>query len=140
MHLNNLGLKSRSNTPCKSIEFTNDKKVLCHSNSEIFEADHVISSLSSIDLTKILPKNYTKLKDLLHKIPAVSVAVVNLEFKGNVLSNEGFGYLVPSCELMQVLGVVFDSCVFDNGRGNTKLTVSKLLILCLSGFFRILKS
>ncbi len=38
--------------------------------------------------------------------------VVNLVYPGQVLPMDGFGYLVPGTEKEDILGVVFDSCVF----------------------------
>ena len=124
-HVEKLGLETKLNTPCESLEFTEGKRVLCHTKNGPIEADHVISSLFSSESAKLLPANHSELKQLLDKIPSVSVAVVNLEFAGKVLPVDGFGFLVPSCESMEILGVVFDSCVFDDGRGNTKLTVNE---------------
>ena len=37
---------------------------------------------------------------------------MNLCFAGDVLPVDGFGYLVPTWEKSNVLGVVFDSCAF----------------------------
>lgn len=45
-------------------------------------------------------------------ISSVSVAVVNMGWKDNVLPHDGFGYLVPSGEQQPVLGVVWDSSAF----------------------------
>ena len=127
-HLCKLGLASKTDTHCKQLELTNDNKIQCHTKNEVIEADHVISSLSSSDIASLLPANLVKLKNYLKEIPSVTVAVVNLEFKVKVLPQDGFGFLVPSCESMKILGVVFDSCVFDDGRGTTKLTVRKISV------------
>ena len=51
----------------------------------------------------------------LSRIPFVSVAVVNVEFRGNdVAPAEAFGFLVPSSSsrATPLLGTVFDSCAF----------------------------
>lgn len=58
----------------------------------------------------------------LSSIPFVDVAVVNLEFKGNILSEEGFGFLVPSNQPEPILGCIFDTCTFKQGN-RTLLTV-----------------
>ena len=122
-HVDKKGVNIKLNTPCTFLEVTNNMKIACHTEHGKIEADHVVSSLSSSSLGYLLPSTYGKLKHYLNKIPSVSVAVVNLEFMGKVLPLDGFGFLVPSCESKEILGIVFDSCVYDGGRGNTKLTV-----------------
>jgi oxygen-dependent protoporphyrinogen oxidase len=57
---------------------------------------------------------------------SVSLSAVNVAFNKKVLKKKGFGYLVPSSEKEEILGVIFDSCVFptQNHRENeTRLTV-----------------
>ena len=57
-------------------------------------------------------------------VPSVSLTVVNIAFKEKVLNREGFGYLVPSKEKEEIMGVVFDSSLFpnQNREGETRLT------------------
>ena len=122
MHVNRYA-EMKLETPCSHLEVTANRKILCHTNHGVIEADHVISSLSSPSLAYLLSDNYTTLKKHLNKIPSVSVAVVNFEFEGKVLPVDGFGFLIPSCESKDILGIVFDSCVYEGIRGNTKITV-----------------
>ncbi|XP_023334507.1 protoporphyrinogen oxidase [Eurytemora carolleeae] len=56
-----------------------------------------------------------ELHESLATIPYVDVAVVNLEFKGNILKNPGFGFLVPSNQPEPILGCIFDTCTFKQG-------------------------
>jgi len=119
----NRDVEMKLDTPCTRLEVTANRKILCHTKCGVIEADHVISSLSSPSLANLLPNNYETLKKYLNKIPSVSVAVVNFEFEGKVLPVDGFGFLVPSCESKDILGIVFDSCVFEGIRANTKITV-----------------
>jgi oxygen-dependent protoporphyrinogen oxidase len=42
----------------------------------------------------------------------VTVAVVNLAFKGSVLNHNAFGFLIPPSEDKPILGVIFDTCSF----------------------------
>ncbi|KAJ8035237.1 Protoporphyrinogen oxidase [Holothuria leucospilota] len=92
----------------------------------MIEARKVMCSLPAKNLAKILSPAHAHLANLLAEIQSVSVAVINLEFEGKVLPLEGFGYLVPSSEPCQVLGVVFDSCTFPEhnhpGSETTRLT------------------
>ncbi|MCB1107285.1 MAG: protoporphyrinogen oxidase [Chlamydiia bacterium] len=58
-------------------------------------------------------------------VPTISLTVVNVAFKGETLVPQGFGYLVPSKERENILGVVFDSSIFpmQNREKETRLTV-----------------
>ena len=50
---------------------------------------------------------------MLSSIPFVTVAVVNIEYDGNVLNRDpAFGFLVPSTQKEPLLGVIFDTCSF----------------------------
>jgi len=43
----------------------------------------------------------------------VNVAVVNVEYTGNVLNRDpAFGFLIPSSQKEPILGVIFDSSAF----------------------------
>ncbi|KAI9332669.1 hypothetical protein BDR26DRAFT_1010480 [Obelidium mucronatum] len=95
-------------------------------SGQILESPHVISTISSGILQHVLPST-SRLPALLSVNPAVSVAVVNLTFANpNVLSLQGFGYLVPQTEKSNVIGVIFDSCAIpgqgDAGSNATRLT------------------
>lgn len=58
-------------------------------------------------------------------VPKASVVTVSLGFKKNLLHYSGFGFLAPSIEEKELLGVVFDSAVFPelNGSYQTRLSV-----------------
>ncbi|XP_078276882.1 protoporphyrinogen oxidase isoform X2 [Rhinoraja longicauda] len=93
----------------------------------ILAADHVFSALPAGVLGPLLPPAWRPLAQALGKIGSVSVAVVNLEYEGLVLSVTGFGHLVPSGECGEILGVVYDSCSTPqhdrSGPPTTRLTV-----------------
>lgn len=72
--------------------------------------DRVISTLPAHALQAILPPS--TLKDDLKEIPFASVAICKLGYKTRVNRYPGFGYLVPSREKQEILGVVFDSSAF----------------------------
>jgi oxygen-dependent protoporphyrinogen oxidase len=77
-------------------------------NRGVFRADHIISTIPSSDLVR------------------ASVVVVNIGWRQNLLNRRGFGYLVPSSEGGNVLGVVWDSSVFTEHNRHpeeTRLTV-----------------
>ncbi len=72
-------------------------------NGEVIECEKVISTLPGKGLEKFWGFKAT---------PASTVAVVNLGYHSIDLPLNGFGYLIPSKEKEQVLGVVWDSKVF----------------------------
>ncbi|XP_025842063.1 protoporphyrinogen oxidase isoform X2 [Vulpes vulpes] len=82
------------------------------------EADHVISAVPASVLSKLLPAQAAPLAHALSAITAVSVAVVNLQYRGARLPVQGFGHLVPSSEDPGVLGIVYDSVAFPEQDGS----------------------
>uniref|UniRef100_A0A8C3J4J9 Protoporphyrinogen oxidase n=1 Tax=Calidris pygmaea TaxID=425635 RepID=A0A8C3J4J9_9CHAR len=90
-------------------------------------ADHVISALPAAALAEVLPDEAEPLAQELRRIPAVSVAVVNLQYRGVTLPVTGFGHLVPSSEDASLLGIVYDSVAFPQhdgtGADSVRLTV-----------------
>ena len=54
-----------------------------------------------------------------------SIWVVHLAYDQDLIRHKGYGYLVPSIEKEQVLGAIFDSCIFpsQNGGALTRITV-----------------
>lgn len=82
------------------------------------DADHVISALPAAVLSPLLPAEAAPLAAILATIRAVSVAVVNLQYRGARLPMQGFGHLVPSSEDPSVLGIVYDSVAFPEQDGS----------------------
>jgi oxygen-dependent protoporphyrinogen oxidase len=92
----------------------------------VVEADYLFSTLSPKAMTKILSDEHSYIIRELNQFSSTSVCVVNLGYEGKVLKNKGFGYLVPSNEDEDILGVIWDSIVFpqQNRRvEETRLTV-----------------
>ncbi len=85
------------------------------------DADLIYSTLPAHAVGKVFPELHAKLE----KIPFASLAVVGLVYDRPVLKQRGFGYLIPSKENQQILGCVFDSCVFpqQNSGNETRLSV-----------------
>uniref|UniRef100_A0A8B9MSC9 Protoporphyrinogen oxidase n=1 Tax=Accipiter nisus TaxID=211598 RepID=A0A8B9MSC9_9AVES len=90
-------------------------------------ADYVVSALPAAALAEVLPAETEPLAQELRHIPAVSVAVVNLQYEGVTLPVTGFGHLVPSSEDASLLGIVYDSVAFpqhnSTGAASVRLTV-----------------
>lgn len=115
-----------TNTPIDSMDLNSSLATLRSKEREIVQADHVISTVLSKNLSAILPAQHQELAGFLNSIPTVSVVVVNLVYDQNLEEvPQGFGHLLPSSEDPPVLGVVYDSRVFpDQGPVNsTRLTV-----------------
>lgn len=72
-------------------------------------ADKIVSALPGPTLGR-LTKSWID-------FPSRSIWVVNLGFKADVLSCKGFGYLIPTQEKESVLGMVWDSSVFQRKQG-----------------------
>lgn len=95
------------------------------SSSLNLQVDHVFSSIPAFKLASLL-SGHEELKSTLKAIPTVHMAVVSLQFDREVLPKvvHGFGFLVPLKENSPILGVTFDSCIFQSEASQgTKLTV-----------------
>uniref|UniRef100_T1IT59 Protoporphyrinogen oxidase n=1 Tax=Strigamia maritima TaxID=126957 RepID=T1IT59_STRMM len=114
------GVEIQQNISCKAIRFS-DNKVQISLSDGMLSVDHVFSTLKNVIM------DHPNLSKWLSQIPSVSVGLVNLEFNGNCLPVEGFGFLVPSNQKSDILGIVFDSCNFPEHNGEncdkTRLSV-----------------
>ncbi len=76
---------------------------------EFWKADRIVSALPGPVMGR-LTKSWLD-------FPVQSIWVVNLGFKKEVLSKKGFGYLIPTKEKEPVLGMVWDSSIFERKQG-----------------------
>lgn len=117
----------RKSSEVKQLKIGKNEEIkLSLSNGELIEADYLYSTLSPNAFAKILSDKYSFLMRELHQFSCASVCVVNLGYDCNVLKRKGFGYLVPSIEQEEILGVIWDSNVFPPQNRNvnqTRLTV-----------------
>lgn len=91
----------------------------------VLEGDRVFLTVPAHHAAKLLKDIDSKIASQMAQAKHASVAVVSMGWNGSVLKHEGFGYLVPSSQKQELLGVVFDSSAFalQNGsRGKTRLT------------------
>lgn len=113
------------NTPCVGLEIArNGAKVKTAAGAKDFA--HIICSLPAHEVSQLVSAEHPELSALLSSIEFASVAVVNLQFRSNILIVEGFGHLIPSHQLAPVLGVLYESCSFPQHNGpdnSTRLTV-----------------
>lgn len=93
------------------------EKIYCLPIQDSF--DHLFIAIDFFHLKKLIP-------EILHFFPqpsANSITQVVFRYKEK-LNLEGFGLLIPSSEKSELLGVLFDSCIFDLNRNDfTVLTV-----------------
>uniref|UniRef100_A0A1I8QCQ9 Protoporphyrinogen oxidase n=1 Tax=Stomoxys calcitrans TaxID=35570 RepID=A0A1I8QCQ9_STOCA len=107
---------------CREILFT-ENSVRLNIKGQDVETKHVISSIPAFKLAPCVKNQHPGLAGQLLAIPYVNVAVVNLQYNTkDLLKQPAFGFLVPPLEQRPILGVIFDSCVFDM-ENNTVLTV-----------------
>ena len=111
--LKSRGVQILLNTECKKLSFANEK-VFCDTNAGVLEADAVISSLPAYSLMSLLKEANSTLSSLLGSISFATLAVVNLEYKNEKIPYSGFGFLVPSNQPPNILGMIFDSVVLPH--------------------------
>uniref|UniRef100_A0A1B0GNK9 Protoporphyrinogen oxidase n=1 Tax=Phlebotomus papatasi TaxID=29031 RepID=A0A1B0GNK9_PHLPP len=121
-HLQAENVLTRTNKDCLGITFRPNGAELTFREG-VEEVDSVISALPSYKLAELVRNQHPELSEMLSGIPYVDVGVVNMHYSsGNVLKEQGFGFLAAPAEKIPILGVIFDSCCFDLG-SNTVLTV-----------------
>jgi oxygen-dependent protoporphyrinogen oxidase len=112
--LRRLGVKIYLGSPAKAVSFTNknlNSSAVVDLGFEKLEASHVVATIPAYSLAPLLERTLSS--TFLTSVPFVDVAVVNLEFEGQLLRDQAFGYLVPSHQTYsKALGVTFDTCCF----------------------------
>lgn len=111
-NLRKRGVRIDTGKKCERLTFKPDRVELLTNDGNVRECARVISSLPAKELAELLREQHPALSAELGAIPTVTVAVVNLEFQGDVLPVQAFGFLIPPKENLPLLGVIFDSCVF----------------------------
>lgn len=118
-----MGANVELNSPVKNISIGEDVRIFLQ-NREI-KAKHLISSIPAVKLGDLLENSHPTLSKILKDINSVTVGVVNLSYKGKLIDREGFGFLISPKENLPILGVIYDSCCFQNeiNKDSTNLTV-----------------
>jgi protoporphyrinogen/coproporphyrinogen III oxidase len=114
------------NCEVKALHFFDDAIEVEADHGRIFRADHVFAALPAQALAPLIRPHHEVLHEKIDEITHTSVAVVNLGWKDNVLKHKGFGYLIPSNQREEIMGVVWDSSVFPQHNQQpeeTRLTV-----------------
>lgn len=112
--------------PAKTIFCKNGKVEVELHDGERLIADHVFLAVPAPIAAQLVKTVDPISSETMAQSPYASVGVVGMGWHDKVLNYEGFGYLVPSSQKQDVLGVVFDSSVFveqDHTGKQTRLTV-----------------
>ncbi|XP_069336431.1 protoporphyrinogen oxidase isoform X4 [Eulemur rufifrons] len=118
-HLTSRGVSVLKGHPVSGLSLQAEGRWKVSVGDSSLEADHVISAIPASVLSKLLPTEAAPLACALSTITAVSVAVVNLQYRGARLPVQGFGHLVPSSEDPGILGIVYDSVAFPEQDGSS---------------------
>lgn len=102
-------------------KFNHQYKIFTQNKEYI--ADGIFSALPLQTLKTLdIPFTHAQ-KFLLQDLESIGLVTLQMEFDKSVLPLKGFGYLVPSKEQEDILGVVFDSEIFKNHDKKTRLTM-----------------
>lgn len=121
------GVEIHKDTPVEAMERTPNNSWKIKLPNGGVTADHVFSAVPAAALSRLLDPVAKPMADTLRQLSAANVAVVNLEYDGEVLPVSGFGHLIPSFEDAALLGIVYDSLTYPEhnrkGSASTRLTV-----------------
>lgn len=109
----------------KCIDARNSTSIIELQDGSLYQADRVFAAVPPAALSGMLQQYHHPISSALGKIPSSSLAIVNVGYRSQQLPKEGFGYLIPSCEKQNLLGVVWDSSAFpqqNNSALETRLT------------------
>jgi oxygen-dependent protoporphyrinogen oxidase len=109
-----------------TLEFYEEKTRINFEDGSIIDADHVFSTIPAHCLHSLVQE--PNLSQALCQFQSASVATVSFGFKRAVLKPKGFGYLIPSKEKEEILGVVFDSSVFKEHNSIPNMTRITVMI------------
>ncbi|XP_064031864.1 protoporphyrinogen oxidase isoform X2 [Pogoniulus pusillus] len=123
------GVELRCQAPLRRLQRHRDGRWQLALPDGTITADHVVSALPAAALAEVLPPEAEQLAQELRRIPAVPVAVVNLQYQGVTLPVTGFGHLVPSSEDASLLGIVYDSVAFPQHNGTAASSVRLTVML-----------
>lgn len=108
-----------------SLQVNKNNLMLHLENGQNFEADRVFLAVPAHAAAHILRSAQPQTANDIDQAKAASVIVVNVGWRRPVLPHEGFGYLIPSRENEDLLGVVWDSSAFPHQnqcKDETRLT------------------
>lgn len=106
-----------------------DGRYLLRTDEQMYTADQVFLTVPSYAAADLIRSMDTRMADLLDQIQYAPVAVVGLVCAKDEFLNlpAGFGYLKPSSEKSPVMGVLFESQIFEN-RAAAKQCLLRVMI------------
>ncbi|XP_050397175.1 protoporphyrinogen oxidase [Patella vulgata] len=119
----------RLSSPVQKMNLKDNGRISVITDEDEIQADYVLSSVYSKNLAAMLNSDNNYLKSHLNAISAVSCAVVNLEYEGNLLPVQAFGHLTPSSESGPILGIIYDSCLFPSHDSNKNIPTTRLTVM-----------
>ncbi len=110
-----LGDAVRREKRCMSVRREGEQWVIQAADGEMFRADEVVLALPAPEAALAVRGLDAELAGIMDSIPVEPVVVVSLRYAAEdaPMAKEGFGFLVPSWERARVLGVLWDSTIFD---------------------------
>ena len=120
------GVDINCNAPVNTISKSSDK-ILVNDTKH----DHVVSAIPAVNLRTVLSDDFSdELLDNLSQYRETHLHVYLVELTENEHPAQvGFGVLAPSCSEPELLGITYDSCVFDehdSPRGGSRYTIMSL--------------
>lgn len=107
--------------------------VSCENADDDIVVDHVVSTLPASAMSKITSEWNSSLRDVFENLASrtrpVNVCVVNMAWRDKTvqLPYDGFGFLVPSREWSELLGVTWDSLVFPSQQDPDTCVITAML-------------
>lgn len=101
--------------PCTAIELENDGRYTVRTANDVsIDADAVLVATPAGPASLLLSPLDERLGAAVEAIPSAGLAVVALGFKAADVGGPpaGFGFLVPRCEGLRMLGCLWDSSIF----------------------------
>ena len=121
----------RLNTAVRSVRRTDDGSVVTLDDGHIETFDAVVLAVAAAEATTLLTDQASDLQSRLQDFTRTPVALAYLGFPETAVpssSRTGFGFLVAMGERLRVLGVVFESVVWDG-----RAPAGQLLFRCIYG-------
>ncbi len=126
-----LEIEIRKSTEVESLSVNSEGVQIQTSSGEI-EVEQVFCALPLPGAGKLL-QNLDSSFTSLSQVKNASLMIANLGYDQKVLEKKGFGYLVPSEEKDEILGMIWDSDVFpEQNLGQTQTRLSVMM----GGMFR----
>ncbi|MCB9748148.1 MAG: protoporphyrinogen oxidase [Candidatus Omnitrophica bacterium] len=98
-------------------------------DGQMYDADEIFLCAPAYGSSYLLKELNKDLAELLNQFEYAPIAVVGLVYAKSAFKNfpQGFGYLIPSSERRQTLGVLFESLIFANRCAEDEILVRVMI-------------